>query len=161
MAKAKRAIPEGYATITPQLTIENAAAALDWYKQALGAEELARSVGPDGKIMHAEIKIGSSRLMVNDDVMGGKGPKAYGGSPASLWLYLDDCDALFNRAVADGAKVAMPLGDMFWGDRFGAINDPFGYRWSFATRKEDLTLEEIKEREAVWMKQFAGGKPPQ
>jgi PhnB protein len=161
MAQAKRAIPEGYATVTPQLTIENAAAAIEWYKQALGAEELTRSLGPDGKIMHAEIKIGSSRLMVNDDVMGGKGPKAYGGSPASLWLYLDDCDALFNRAVAAGAKVAMPIGDMFWGDRFGAVNDPFGYRWSFATRKEDLTRDEIQEREAVWMKQFAGGKPPQ
>ena len=160
MAKAKRAIPEGYATVTPQLTIENAAAALDWYKLALGAEELARSLGPDGKIMHAEIKIGSSRLMVNDDVMGGKGPKAYGGSPASLWLYLDDCDALFNRAVAAGAEVAMALGDMFWGDRFGAVNDPFGYRWSFATRKEDLTPEEITEREADWMKQFAGKPQP-
>ena len=161
MAKAKSAIPEGYGTVTPQLTIENAAAAIDWYKRALGAEELARSVGPDGKIMHAELKIGGSRLMVNDDVMGGKGPKAYGGSPASLWLYLDDCDALFNRAVAAGGKVAMPLADMFWGDRFGAINDPFGYRWSFATRKEDLTPDEIKEREATWMMQFAGGKPPQ
>ncbi len=161
MAKAKSAIPEGYATVTPQLTLENAAAAIEWYKKALGAEELARSLGPDGKIMHAEIKIGNSRLMVNDDVMGGKGPIAYGGSPASLWLYLDDCDALFNRAVAAGAKVAMPLGDMFWGDRFGAVNDPFGYRWGLATRKEDLTRDEIQEREAVWMKQFAGGKPPQ
>jgi uncharacterized glyoxalase superfamily protein PhnB len=159
MAKAKSAIPEGYATVTAQLTIENAAAALDWYRKALGAAELARSLGPDGKIMHAEIRIGNSRLMVNDDVMGGKGPKAYGGSPASLWLYLDDCDALFNRAVAAGAAVAMPLGDMFWGDRFGAVNDPFGYRWSFATRKEDLTREEIQEREAVWMKQLTG-KPP-
>jgi uncharacterized glyoxalase superfamily protein PhnB len=156
MAKAKRTIPEGYTTVTPQLTIENAAEAIDWYKKALGAEELARSVGPDGKIMHAEIKIGGSRVMLNDDVMGGKGPKAYGGSPMSLWLYLDDCDGLFHRAVAAGAAVAMPLADMFWGDRFGAINDPFGYRWSFATRKEDLTPAEIAEREVAWMKQFAG-----
>jgi uncharacterized glyoxalase superfamily protein PhnB len=145
MAKAKKAIPEGYATVTPQLTIENAAAALDWYKKGLGAEELSRSLGPDGKIMHAEIKIGSSRVMVNDDVMGGKGPKAYGGSPASLWLYVEDCDVLFNRAVAAGAKVAMPLGDMFWGDRLGQLVDPFGNKWNLAQHIKDMTPDEMKK----------------
>ena len=84
---------------------------------------------------------------------------AGGGSPASLWLYVDDCDALFNRAVAAGAAVMMPMGDMFWGDRFGAVVDPFGYRWSIATHKEDLLPEEIKQREAEWMKQAAGKAP--
>ena len=93
MAKAAKAIPDGYHTITPQLTLDNAAQAIDWYKKALGAEELGRSVGPDGKIMHAEIKIGDSRVMLND-VMMGKGPGAFGGSPACLWLYVTDSDAL-------------------------------------------------------------------
>src|SRR5262245_52089039 len=99
MAKAKNAIPEGFHTVTPQLTLDNAAQAIDWYKKALGAEEVTRAVGPDGKIMHAEIRIGDSLIMVNDAMGGGKGPKAIGGSPASLWLYVEDCDALFNRAV--------------------------------------------------------------
>ncbi|HEY2152660.1 MAG TPA: VOC family protein, partial [Vicinamibacterales bacterium] len=100
MAKAKKAVPDGYHTVTMALTLDNAAEAIEWYKKALGAEEVARAAGPDGKIMHAEIRIGDSRIMVNDPMMGGKGPKAFGGSPASLWLYIEDCDALFNRAVA-------------------------------------------------------------
>src|SRR5436190_14348602 len=113
MAKAKSAIPEGLHTITPQLTLDEAAPAIEWYKQALGAEEVARAVGPDGKIMHAEVRIGDSRIMVNDAMMGGKGPKALGGSPASLWVYVDDCDSLFNRAVAAGAQVAGgPMGQL-------------------------------------------------
>src|SRR2546428_7789538 len=103
MAKAKNAVPEGLHTVTPQLTLDNAAQAIDWYKKALGAEEVARAVGPDGKILHAEVRIGNSRIMLNDAMMGGKGPKAIGGSPASLWIYVEDCDALFNRAVAAGA----------------------------------------------------------
>ncbi len=145
MAPAAKAVPTGYHTITPQLTLDNAAQAIDWYKKALGAEELSRSVGPDGKIMHAEIKIGDSRIMLND-VMMGKGPQAYGGSPASFWLYVDNSDALFNRAVGAGAKVVMPIGDQFWGDRGGAITDPAGYSWWISTRKEDLTPEEMRQR---------------
>ena len=104
MAKAKSALPEGFHTVTPQLTLDNAAQAIDWYKKALGADEVSRAVGPDGKIMHAELHIGNSKIMVNDAMMGGKGPRALGGSPMSLWLYVDDCDALFNRAIAAGAK---------------------------------------------------------
>src|SRR5512147_2815878 len=100
MAKAKRAVPEGHHTVTPVLTLDNAAQAIDWYKKALGAEETGRAVGPDGKIMHAEIRIGDSRVMVNDAMMGAKPAKAMGGSPASLWVYVEDADALFNRAVA-------------------------------------------------------------
>jgi PhnB protein len=154
MPKAKRAVPEGYHTVTPHLVLDNAAQALEWYKKALGAEEISRSTGPDGKIMHAELRIGDSRIMMND-VMVGKGPAAYGGSPASLWLYVEDCDALFNRAVAAGAKVTVPMADQFWGDRCGGISDPEGYTWSIATRKEDLTRAEMEQRAAEFFKQFA------
>jgi len=147
MAKAKKAIPEGFHTVTPQLTLDNAAPAIDWYKKALGAEEVSRAVGPDGKIMHAELRIGDSRIMLNDPMMGGKGPKALGGSPASLWVYVEDCDALFNRAVSAGAQVlGGPMGqiaDQFWGDRFGQVEDPFGHQWSFATHKQDFSSDQI------------------
>src|ERR1700680_2505668 len=105
MAKAKHAVPEGHHTVTPMLTLEHAAQAMDWYKKALGAEEMARSVGPDGKILHAQMRIGNSLLMMHDAMMGGKGPHGLGGSPMSLWIYVEDCDALFNRAVAAGAQV--------------------------------------------------------
>jgi len=159
MAKAKSPIPEGHHTVTPQLTLDDAAKAIDWYKKALGAEEVGRAVGPDGKIMHAEIKIGDSPLMLNDEVGGGKSPKTIGASPASLWLYVENCDALFNRAVGAGAKVSPgPMGalaDQFWGDRTGTIIDPFGYTWTVATRKEDLTPEETKKRMDEFMKSFA------
>src|SRR5947208_3812800 len=130
MAKAKSAVPEGFHTVRPQLTLDNAAQAIDWYKKALGAEEVTRAVGPDGKIMHAEIRIGDSLIMLNDEMGGGKSAKAIGGSPASLWLYVENCDALFNRAVAAGARVAPgPMGqvtDQFWGDRSGTLTDPHG-----------------------------------
>jgi PhnB protein len=158
MAKAKHAVPDGFHTVTPQLTLDNAAQAIDWYKKALGAEEISRAVGPDGKIMHAEIRIGSSPIMLNDAMMGSKGPQAFGGSPVSLWIYVEDSDALFNRAVAAGAKVAGgPMGamaDQFWGDRCGTVTDPQGYSWTIATHKEDLTREELQQRQAEFMKQF-------
>jgi PhnB protein len=159
MAKAKKPVPEGHHTVTPQLTLDNAAQAIDWYKKGLGAEEVARAVGPDGKILHAEIRIGDSLIMLNDAMMDGKGPKAFGGSPASLWIYVEDADALFNRALAAGARVADgPMGrmaDQFWGDRCGMFTDPHGYRWTIATRKEDLTREEMERRQAEWLKSFA------
>ena len=123
MAKAKSPVPKGYHTVTPQLTLDNAAQAIDWYKKGLGAEEGSRAVGPDGKIMHSELRIGDSRIMVNDAMMGAKGPKAIGGSPVSLWIYVEDADALFSRALAAGAQAAGgPMGkmdDQFWGDRCG------------------------------------------
>jgi PhnB protein len=159
MAKAKKAVPEGYHTITPQLTLDNAAQAIDWYKKALGAEELSRSVGPDGKIMHAELKIGDSRFMMNDVMQGSKGPQAFGGSPASLWLFVENSDTLFNRAVGAGAKVQMPLADQFWGDRAGAVADPAGYTWWIATRKEDFTPAEMQQRAAEFFKQMAHSGP--
>jgi uncharacterized glyoxalase superfamily protein PhnB len=159
MAKAKSPIPAGHHTVTPQLTLDNAAQAIEWYKKALGAEEVTRATGPDGQIMHAEIRVGDSLIMLNDAMGGGKGPKAMGGSPASLWLYVEDCDALFKRAVSAGGQVAPgPMGqlqDQFWGDRSGTFTDPHGYRWTIATHKEDLTPEEMEQRQAAFMKQFA------
>jgi PhnB protein len=155
MVKARKPVPEGYNTVTPSLTFDDAPAAIEWYRRALGAEELSRAPGPDGKIMHAEIRIGGSRLMLNDAVMGAKSARAYGGSPINLFVYVDDCDALFKRAVAAGATVQMPMGDLFWGDRLGQITDPFGYRWSIASRKEDLTEAEIAQRQDTWLKEFA------
>jgi PhnB protein len=163
MAKAKHAIPEGHHTVTPQLTLDHAAEAIDWYKKALGAEEVSRAVGPDGKIMHAELRIGDSPIMLNDAMMGSKGPKALGGSPASLWLYVEDCDSLFNRAVAAGAQISgggmHKMQDQFWGDRSGTIVDPYGYQWTIATRKEDLTREEMERRAAEFYKKMAQQQP--
>ena len=159
MAKAKKAVPEGHHTVTPQLILDKAAQAIEWYKKAFGAEEVARATGPDGKILHAEVRIGNSLVMLNDAMMGAKGPKALGGSPASLWIYVEDCDALFNRAVAAGGQVLPgPMGqmqDQFWGDRSGTFADPHGYTWTIATHKEDLTPQEMKQRQDEWMKSFA------
>jgi len=148
MAKAAKPVPEGFHTMTPQLTLDNAAKTMEWYVKALGAKELRRSAGPDGKIMHAELTIGSSLFIVNDAMMGSKGPKAYGGSPASWWVYVEDCDDVFKKAVAAGAKVHLPMEDQFWGDRAGAITDPEGFTWWIATRKEELAPDEIQKRAA-------------
>jgi len=156
MANAASPVPHGLHTITPQLTLNDAARTIDWYTRALGARETSRSLGPDGKIMHAEIAIGDSRIYVNDLMMG-KGPKEYGGSPASFWVYVADCDALFHQATAAGAEVIMPLQDQFWGDRAGAVRDPEGYSWWIATRKEDLTPEESKRRAEEFFKNAPRG----
>jgi uncharacterized glyoxalase superfamily protein PhnB len=162
MAKAKSAIPQGLHSVTPHLVFDKAAEAIDWYARAFGAEELSRAVGPDGKIMHAEIRIGNSVIYLNDSMGGGKSPKAFGGSPMGLWIYTEDVDALFNRAVAAGATVAPgpmgPLQDQFWGDRCGTLIDPAGYQWSIATRKEDLTPQEADQRMQDAMRQFAQAK---
>jgi PhnB protein len=159
MTTAKSAVPQGYHTVTPHLVLDNAAQAIEWYKKALGAEEVGRHVGPDGKIMHADLRIGNSHIMVNDPMMGGKGPKAMGGSPASLWLYVEDCDALFKRAVSAGAQVhggdMGKMMDQFWGDRAGTLDDPHGYTWTIATHKEDLSPQELEQRSAEFMKKFA------
>ena len=159
MAKARSPIPEGLHSVTPHLIFENSAQAIDWYKKAFGAEEKSRAVGPDGKIMHADLQIGNSRLMLNDTMGGARSAKTFGGSPVGFWIYVDNCDALFARAVAAGAQVAPgPMGqlaDQFWGDRTGTINDPFGYQWTIATRKEDLSPEELDRRAQEFFKQFA------
>jgi PhnB protein len=161
MAKAKSAIPSGLHSVTPHLILEHAGATIDWYKRAFGAEEVGgRALGPDGKVMHAQIRIGNSMLYANDAMGGGKAPKASGGSPIGLWIYVDDADALFKRAVSAGATVAPgPMGqmqDQFWGDRCGTLIDPEGYHWTIATRKEDLTPEESKQRFEDFLKQVAG-----
>ena len=155
MAKAGKAVPEGYHTVTAHLTLDNAAQAMEWYKKGFGATEKGRHLGPDGKIMHAVISIGNSLVIMNDVMPGQKGPKAYGGSPASLWLYVENSDALFNQAVGAGATVVVPLGDQFWGDRGGAVTDPAGYTWWIATRKEDLTPAELDQRAEEFFKQMA------
>ncbi|NUR53597.1 MAG: VOC family protein [Acidobacteria bacterium] len=159
MAKARSPIPEGLHSVTPHLIFENSAQAIDWYKKAFGAEEKSRAVGPDGKIMHADLQIGNSRLMLNDTMGGARSAKTFGGSPVGFWIYVDNCDALFARAVAAGAQVPPgPMGqlaDQFWGDRTGTINDPFGYQWTIATRKEDLSPEELDRRAQEFFKQFA------
>jgi uncharacterized glyoxalase superfamily protein PhnB len=150
MAIAPSPIPEGFHTITPHLVFDDAAQAIDWYKTALGAQEKSRAVGADGKIMHADLQIGNSRIMLNDAMGGGRSAKSIGASPVSFWVYVSDCDTLFNRAVQAGGTVAPgPMGqmmDQFWGDRSGTFADPFGYQWTIATRKEELSREEMDRR---------------
>jgi len=156
MAPAKTPIPQGFRTVTAALTLDDAAAAIEWYKRAFGAHEVSRSLGPDGKIMHADITIGDSHIMLNDAMMGMKGPKGYGGSPATLWLYVEDSDALYKRAIEAGATEQVPMGDQFWGDRAGALVDPAGLSWWIATRKEDLKTDEIRARADEMFKKMAG-----
>ena len=148
--------PQGFHTITLQLQFDNAAEAIEWYTRGLGAREISRSTGPDGKILHAELQIGDTRFMANDAMGGSKGPKGYGGSPASMWLYVENSDALFERAVKAGATVQVPFADQFWGDRGGAVGDPAGYSWWIVTRKEDLSQAEIRARFDEFMKHAAG-----
>ncbi|HKY32286.1 MAG TPA: VOC family protein [Candidatus Polarisedimenticolia bacterium] len=148
MAKSVKAIPDGHHTVTTHLTTTDASAAIDFYKKAFGAEEIVRMPGPGGKVMHAELQIGDSRIMVNDEFpdYGALGPRSLGGSPVSIHLYVQDADAAFDRAVKAGAKVTMPLADMFWGDRYGKLEDPFGHKWSIGTHIEDVSAEECAKR---------------
>ena len=145
---AVKPIPEGYHTATPYLIIKGAADAIEFYKQAFGAAELFRFPAPDGKIGHAEIKIGDSPIMLADEYpdMGYKGPKSLGGSPVSLMIYVEDVDTVFNRAVAVGATVKEAVSDKFYGDRIGTLVDPFGHIWHVSTHKEDVSLEEMEKR---------------
>jgi PhnB protein len=141
-----KAIPNGYHSLTPILTQDDTRKAIAWYKQAFGAEEMFSSVGPDNVVMHALVRIGDSFIMMHDAMKHSKGPKEYGGSPAGLWIYTEDGDGLFDRAVKAGATVGQPMTDMFWGDRFGFLTDPFGYGWAIATHKEDVTPQELDRR---------------
>ena len=147
MNQSVRPIPEGYRTVTPHLVCEQAAAAIEFYKKAFGAVEVARMAGPDGKIMHAELRIGDSPIMLAQDYpeFGSLGPLALKGTSVVIHLYVEDADAAWARAVDAGATPLMPLSDMFWGDRYGQVQDPFGHRWSIATHQQDLTPEQIKE----------------
>jgi PhnB protein len=154
-------IPQGFHTVTPGLTLKGCAAALDFYRRALGAEEIVRMMSPDGKaVMHAEIRVGDSILMLNDEMPGMGGPAAPSAdrpSPVNLWLYVADCDAAYQRAVAAGARSLAAPTDMFWGDRVGMVRDPFGYGWNFSTHVKDMTPEEMKRAGEEFMKSW---KPP-
>ncbi len=145
---AVKPIPDGYHSVTPYLIIDGAARALDFYRKAFGAEETVRMPGPDGKIGHAEMRIGNSVVMLADQnpEMGAKGPKAYGGSPITLMIYVENVDKVFAQAVAAGATVERPLANQFYGDRTGGIVDPFGHKWYLATHIEDVAPEEMKRR---------------
>jgi uncharacterized glyoxalase superfamily protein PhnB len=139
-------IPAGFHTVTPHLVCEGAADAIEFYKKAFNAVELARMPGPDGKLMHAQLRIGTSTIMLVDDFpdWGSVGPKALKGSPVTIHLYVEDTDALYNQAIAAGATAKMPPADMFWGDRYGVLIDPFGHSWSIATHQRDMTPEEMQ-----------------
>lgn len=152
--KTTQAIPEGMRSVTPHLVCAGAAAAIEFYKKAFGAVELSRIPGVDGKIMHASIRIGDSVIMLNEEnpEWGALGPKALKGSPVTIHLYVKDADAVFAQAVKAGAKVTMPLDDMFWGDRYGKVEDPFGHQWSIGTHVRDVTPEEMQKA----MAQMAG-----
>jgi PhnB protein len=144
-------IPEGYHTVTPYLIFDGAAEAIAFYERALGASEVMRMDGPGGKIHHAEINIGGSRIMLADEhpEIQALSPKTIGGSPVSMHVYVEDVDAAVERAVEAGATLIRPVADQFYGDRVGGIEDPFGYRWFIATHKEDLTMDEIRRRAAA------------
>ena len=146
MAKAQ-AVPQGLHTVTPSIFVAGAAQAIDFYKRAFGAQERMRFPGPDGNIMHAEIQIGDSTIMLADEMpeAGGRGPKAYGGSPVSFFVYDENVDARWKQAIDAGAKEIMPLIDQFWGDRAGCLEDPFGHHWWLAQHMKDMTEEELRK----------------
>ena len=157
MARSKQPIPSGFHTVTPYLTVRDAAAAIEFYKKALGAEEIMRMPTPDGKIGHAELKIGDSIIFLADEFpqMGNKSPQTLGGSTGGLYLYVEDVDKAFKRATDAGATVKMPATDMFWGDRYGQVTDPFGHLWSLSTHVEDVSPEEMEKRSKEWAAQMA------
>ncbi len=151
-------IPAGYHTATPYLIIKGAAEAIEFYKQAFGAEEVLRMEQPNGKLGHAEIKIGDSHIMMADEVpeMGFRGPETLGGSPVGILLYVKDVDSMFAQALAAGGKELKPLADQFYGDRSGTLTDPFGHVWTIATHVEDVPPEELNRRFEEMMKQHGG-----
>jgi PhnB protein len=156
---AVKPIPAGYHSLTPYLAVEDAAKAIEFYKDAFGAEEVVRMPGPDGKIAHAELQLGDSKLMLSDpfpqsDV---RPPSERGGPTASIFFYVEDVDAAFEQAQRAGAEVVTDLEDMFWGDRFGTLSDPFGHVWSLATHKEDLSEQEMAERSKAAMAEMGAG----
>jgi len=149
MSKVKP-IPDGYGTVTPYLAIRDAARAIEFYNKAFGAEELFRMPGPGGRVMHAELQIGNSKVMLGEESVeqGAPSPQTLGGTATGLLLYVNDVDASFNRAVSAGCIAKLPPTDMFWGDRYGKLEDPFGHSWSIATHKEDVSPEEMGRRMA-------------
>ncbi len=153
-----RPIPEGYHTITPLLVVKDAGRAIEFYKKAFGAKEIMRMSAPgDENVMHAELQIGSSRVFLGSECPEGttRSAETLGGTAVSLFLYVEDVDTVFDRAVKAGAEVRMPVSDMFWGDRYGKVADPFGHEWDLATHKEDLTPEQVRQRAEEFFAQTA------
>lgn len=148
MSNSVKPIPDGYHTATPYLTLKDTSEAIDFYKRAFGAVEIFRMNGPDGKIAHAEIRIGNSPLMLGDEspCSEAKAPETLEGTTLGIFLYVDDVDASFKRALDAGARQTVPLQNMFWGDRFGRLTDPFGHKWMLATHVEDVSPAEMEER---------------
>lgn len=148
--KAKRYIPESYHTVTPYLIVKNATQALEFYKRVFHATELFRMPMPNGKIGHAEIRIGDSNVMLADEApeVNARSPQSIGGTPVGICLYVEDCDRMFQEAVAAGAKVERPLTDQFYGDRSATVIDPYGHKWTISTHQEDVSPEEMKQRMA-------------
>ena len=151
MTSRPKPIPDGYHTATPYLIVNDGAGAIEFYKKAFGATELMRMAQPDGKIGHAEIRIGDSPIMLADESpeMGARSPQSFGGSPVSILLYVEDVDAIFTQAVAAGAKVRRPVADQFYGDRTGGVEDPFGHVWYISTHTEGVSPEEMRKRAAA------------
>jgi len=156
MSKVKP-VPEGCSTVSAYLVVPSSSEAMKFYERAFGATPVMKMEGPGGAVMHAEVKIGDSMVMLTDEnpQWNMKAPAALGGSPISLHLYVEDADALFARAVAAGCEVEYPINDAFWGDRYGKVRDPYGYSWGIATHQEDLSDTEIAERQAEFFKQMA------
>jgi PhnB protein len=157
MPSHAKPIPDGYRTATPYLTLNDAARALEFYKRAFGAQEIMRMDAPNGKIAHAEIKIGDSMIMLGDEMpgSGAQSPQSLGGTTGGVLLYVEDVDKVFKQAVAAGAKAESQPADMFWGDRYGRLKDPFGHSWSVATHKEDVAPAEMGRRMKESMAQMA------
>jgi PhnB protein len=157
MALSTKPIPQGFHTVTPSLVVRNAAEAIEFYKKALGAEEIMRMPDPSGRISHAELKIGDSIVFLSDEFpnMPTKSPQTLGGCTGGFYLYVPDVDKSFQRAVDAGGKVTMPVSDMFWGDRFGQFTDPFGHTWSISTHTKDLSPQEMEEGAKKFYAQMA------
>jgi PhnB protein len=153
------AIPTGYHSLTPYLVVNDGSKAIEFYKQAFGAKEINRMAGPGGKIGHAEVKIGDSIMMLSDEMpgSGNRSPQSLGGSPVSIFMYVENIDSAFDQAVKAGAKADMPPQDMFWGDRFGKLTDPFGHQWALATHVEDVAPQEMEKRAKAAMAKMAQG----
>jgi PhnB protein len=157
MRNQVKPVPEGYSTMTPNFVCRNAAKAIDFYKAAFGATELRRAPGPNGTILHAEMQIGDSKFFINDSMSNSPATLPGEGvtNPIYIHLYVPDADTIFNRAVTGGARVDMPLQDMFWGDRYGKLTDPFGQQWGIATHIEDVAPEEMKRRQDAFFAKSA------
>lgn len=157
---AVKAIPDGYHAVTPALTVKDGAKAIEFYRKAFGAQERMRLMGPDGRLMHAELQLGDSIVMLGGEMpeMNCKEPASLGATTTSLYVYVPDVDAAFKRAVEAGAKAVMPPADMFWGDRFGTVEDPSGHRWGLATHKEDPSPAEMEKRQKEFFASMEHGK---